>query len=55
MPSSAEIDAAAEALKQIMINLYGIPHDYDDRCQLARAALKAAEAIRKEIENDHTT
>lgn len=43
MPETKEIEAAAEAIRETMSNMYGDePLDLDDRYQIARAALHAA-------------
>jgi hypothetical protein len=48
MASPGQIEAAAEAIRETMNNMYGCePLDLDDRYQIARSALTAAEARRE--------
>jgi hypothetical protein len=53
MASTAEIEAAAESIKVTIKNMYGVERlDLDDRYQVARNALRAAEAVRRSTDND---
>jgi hypothetical protein len=49
MATSQEIEAAAEAIRITMRNMYGVESlDLDDRYQVSRTVLRAVETVRRE-------